>query len=149
MGCDSIAAHSQLFMIRRTPLKRGKPPRKKTSARRLKQQIDLIVKELVHERDGQMCLRCKKTRENCVLQAAHVDGKGKYVRLRFEPDNILSLCYACHMHWAHKQPREFTDWFRENWPERNERLDSLKRNAEKVNLKELLAELKSCPENFA
>ena len=130
-------------MKRRTPIKRGKPPRKKTSARKLKQRLDLLVKEFAHERDGQICLRCKKSREQVVLQAAHVDGKGKYVRLRFEPDNILSLCYACHLHWAHKQPREFTDWFRENWPNRNDKLDSLKHTAGKVNLKELLAEFEA------
>lgn len=130
-------------MIRRTPLKRGKAPRKKTSARKLKQKLDLLVKQFVHERDGDICLRCKKSRQLIVLQAAHVHGKGKYPRLRFEPDNILSLCWQCHMEWAHKQPLEFTDWFRENWPNRNEKLHSMKQSAAKVDLKELLAEFEA------
>lgn len=123
----------------RKPLKRGKPPKKKTPARKMKQKLDLAVKVLIHERDGNACLRCK--RSDVVLQAAHVHSKGTYQRLRFEPDNLLTLCYACHIHWAHKEPLEFADWFRANWPERADKLHSLKQNAPKLDLKELYEEL--------
>ena len=126
-------------MILRTQLKRGKPPKKKTSARRIKQQLDLLIKAQMLERDGPACLRCKKS--NVVLQAAHVHSKGKYPRLRFELDNLLTLCYGCHLHWAHKEPLEFTDWFRANWPDRADRLHSLKNTAPKIDLKELRAQL--------
>ena len=118
-----------------------KSGKKTVKAKKLRKDIDHILKEQVHERDGQICLRCKKPRGAVVIQAAHVYGKGTYTRLRYEPDNIL--CYACHIHWAHKQPLEFTDWFRANWPDRNDKLHSLKTSAERVNLKELLAELRS------
>src|SRR5690349_15956172 len=127
-------------MIRRSQIKRRKGPRKKTSARRLKQQLDLIIREQMLERDGHACLRCKKS--NVVLQAAHVHSKGKYQRLRFELDNLLTLCIGCHLYWAHKEPLEFADWFRANWPDRADKLHSLKNSAPKVDLKEMLGALR-------
>lgn len=127
-------------MIRRTPLKRGKPPKKKTSARKLKQQCDMIVRTKVFERDGDACCRCG-TDDN--LQAAHVYPKGSYPRLRFLEVNILCLCLRDHLYWAHKSPIEFSEWFLKAYPERAAQLRLLKDTAPKVNLKELLAELRS------
>lgn len=125
-------------MIRRTPLKRGKAPRKKTSARKLKQQADLLVKAQVLERDGNQCVRCGGTYALC---AAHVYPKGKYPRMRFLVINLLSMDYACHIEWWHKNPIEATEWFLKTYPDRAAQLRQLRDTAPPVNLKEMLAEL--------
>jgi hypothetical protein len=31
-------------------------------------------------------------------------------------ENILTLCYACHIHWWHKNPLEAYKWFNANYP---------------------------------
>jgi hypothetical protein len=30
--------------------------------------------------------------------------------MRYRVDNVIALCHACHMFWAHKDPVGFTDW---------------------------------------
>jgi hypothetical protein len=126
--------------MKRTPLKRGKPPKRKTSARKMKQELDLAIKFQVLFRDGHQCVvgengaRCKATSN---LHAAHVRPKGKYPRLRFEPDNLLSMCFFHHIVWAHRDPLAFADWFRATYPERDARLRELAQNAGKLDLKEL------------
>lgn len=41
---------------------------------------------------------------------SHIYPKGTYRRIEFEPENILPLCYACHIHWWHKNPLEAREW---------------------------------------
>lgn len=122
----------------RTAIKRRKPIRRKTSARRVKQQADLVVKDLVLIRDNGRCVRCGAITN---LHAAHVYPKGRYPRLRFLEINLLTLCMADHLFWAHKCPIEFAEWFLKTYPERAEQLRMLKDTAPKVNIKELLKEL--------
>jgi hypothetical protein len=31
-------------------------------------------------------------------------------------ENILTLCYACHIHWWHKNPLEAAKWFKGKYP---------------------------------
>ncbi len=49
---------------------------------------------------------------NCsgVLQCAHIKPVGAYPSMRFDEDNVLSLCYSHHMFWAHKDPIGFSDF---------------------------------------
>ena len=121
-------------MIRRTAIKRGK-----TSARKLRQSFDLLIRERILERDGRRCVRCGAEGS---LAASHVFPKGKYPRMRFLEVNLLSLCYGCHIHWWHKDPIAAGEWFKKTYPERLEVLRVLRDTAPKVDLKALLAELK-------
>ena len=124
--------------MRRTPLKRGKGMRKKTSARKVKQAHDLRVKEEALVRDAYRCCRCQKDQG---LQAAHILPKGLYPRMRFVVENILTLCIRCHLFFAHKDPLAFAAWLHETYPGLEERLREQARTAPKVDLKELAAQL--------
>lgn len=50
------------------------------------------------------CLRCHNERW---LQCAHIMGKGKAPRMKYDPDNALPLCWGCHVPWGHTQPFAF------------------------------------------
>jgi hypothetical protein len=135
-------------MIRRTPIKRGKSPKRKTSARKLKQEIDLLIKAVVLKRDNYRCVASGEAGVKCNeaergLQAAHILPKGKYPRLRFNTDNVLSMCFYHHLIWAHKDPLDFARFIREAYPGREEKLRILAQTAAKVDLKELLGWLRA------
>lgn len=70
-----------------------------------KKELNGIIHEILLRRDKK-CLRCTKPD----FQASHIFPKGTYRRMEFEPDNIIALCYACHIHWWHKNPFEAKDW---------------------------------------
>lgn len=108
--------------------------RRKSPRRRLAQKIDLRVREMVLERDGYACLWCGATK---LLHAAHILPKGKYPRLRFEPENILTLCVGCHLIKAHKDPLAFAAWLHRERPGLYDRLLVLAAVARKVDLTEL------------
>jgi 5-methylcytosine-specific restriction endonuclease McrA len=120
-------------------LKRKKP-RRKTSARKLKQKCDLLVRELVFARDGYKCVRCGKT-DN--LQAAHVLPKGLYQRLRFELDNVICLDIGCHLFWAHKDPLAFAEFIRQRYPGLEESLRERARTKGKVVVAEVYEQLRN------
>ncbi len=78
----------------------------------LKKQCDVLFSKVIRLRDGK-CLKCGTT-EN--LQCAHIASR-KHLAGRWESDNALTLCYRCHIHWAHKEPIEFSEWVKENYYE--------------------------------
>lgn len=47
------------------------------------------------------------------LQVSHIEPKGQYPHLRYDPENARALCWRCHMHWWHKNPREASEWIRQ------------------------------------
>lgn len=122
--------------MKRTPIRRKSPRRK------LNQRADLLVKQLVHERDGNKCVKCGKSER---IQAAHILSKGRYQRLRFEPLNILTLCVGCHLFGAHKDPVDFARWLESKYPGRYDQLQVLAAVARKVDVKELIIALEDQP----
>lgn len=112
--------------------------RLKSSARKIKQQIDLLVKAKVLERDGHKCVRCGKTER---LAASHILPKGKYPRMRFDALNILTLCVGCHIFWWHRSPIDAHLWLEEKYPGLYDRLKVIAAVARKVDLNELLIAL--------
>ena len=54
------------------------------------------------------CEKCG--RKDVKLDCAHVIPRTNKT-LRWDPMNALSLCYRCHVRWAHENPLEFTSWF--------------------------------------
>ena len=89
-----------------------------------------LLKEAVFERDGHRCVRCGSTKR---LSPSHIYPKGKYRKLEFEPTNILTLCYACHLHFWHKNPVEAWEWLKDYMPK--EDLDWLKLRTQVVDKK--------------
>ena len=74
-----------------------------------------VMEKLLHEacvlRDEGKCRKCGKSNTLC---ASHIYPKGKYKRMRYLLDNVISLCYYCHIHWWHKNPIEAKEWADEN-----------------------------------
>lgn len=104
--------------------KKIKRQSKKQKAKKAK---DLELKYQIHERDGWQCVVPTKYRNHGgALQAAHVYSKGRWPNLRHVAENLLSMCWSHHFHWAHKEPLEFTDWWRATYPERETFLQDLK-----------------------
>ena len=82
-------------------MKKLKATKKKTPRQKLIKENDKLFSLAVRSKG--YCERCNKT-EN--LQCAHIVGRGS-LGLRWKYDNALCLCYACHIHWAHKEPIAF------------------------------------------
>jgi 5-methylcytosine-specific restriction endonuclease McrA len=121
--------------IRRTRIKRG--PKAAGRAKQVS-ELDQLLRAYVLERDGHACVRCAAVEGKATLQSAHVRSKGKGKRIRFEPDNLMTLCVGCHIFWWHKSPHEAVEWFSAKYPGRYERLLVAERCAPKVDLKLLL-----------
>jgi len=49
------------------------------------------------------CLRCDCARP---LYVSHIEPKGSNGHLRWTEGNAFPFCYACHIQWWHKHPRE-------------------------------------------
>ena len=86
---------------RRKPKGRiGKPNR-----RDLIKVADKLVSEIVRERDGNKCQRCGRPGNN----AHHIFSR-KYLQTRHVLENLILLCFACHIHVAHGEPEKFRDF---------------------------------------
>jgi 5-methylcytosine-specific restriction endonuclease McrA len=84
-------------------------------------KLDDLAREVVKARD-KVCVRCGKKE---ALHCAHILPKGKYTRLRWDTDNLLLLCYACHFHFVHKNPLEAAQWLKEKYPIRTRYLRNI------------------------
>ncbi len=136
--------YSQSALPKPVRRKRKNHVRKKITTERRGIEVECrgLTKILVHRRDGEVCLKCGTdgTRPRNPLQAAHILPKGKYPLLQFVLDNLLTLCYACHIGWAHKDPVGFLDWIEAKWPGRIQelRISASSAMKRKIDLKELL-----------
>jgi len=70
-----------------------------------KKVLNGLLHKILEKRDGR-CLKCGKTE----WQMSHIYPKGRYRSMEFDPDNVKALCYACHLHWWHKNPIEAHEW---------------------------------------
>jgi 5-methylcytosine-specific restriction endonuclease McrA len=74
---------------------------------------DKVFSQYIRLRDGE-CLRChSKVKLNdrglpISHNASHFHGRGKE-STRFDPDNVCTLCFACHS-WFTAHPQEHYDW---------------------------------------
>lgn len=89
--------------------------KKPISIGKLKKKIEDIMKLAVKERDCWTCQRCKKKVEGSNAHGSHVIPVSASQALRFDPINIKTLCFHCHINWWHKNPLEAIEWFKENY----------------------------------
>lgn len=80
-----------------------KTPTKKT----LIKKLDTVMSQIVRSRG--VCAKCGKGAEQVTLQCAHIFSR-RNMSVRFDLRNLLALCYACHFHWAHKEPIQFYEF---------------------------------------
>lgn len=61
---------------------------------------DLVKQVLQH--DGYRCARCGRTKgdDDVILHTHHIAAWADYPELRFDPDNLITLCSLCHT-WVH------------------------------------------------
>ena len=100
---------------------------RKITKRGLIKKLDKLVSQIVRLRG--VCARCGKGAEQITLQCAHIYGR-RNLSVRFDQENCLALCYACHFHWAHREPILFTEFVQEYLGE--ERYTSLKHKARSI-----------------
>lgn len=83
---------------------------RKPSLTQLKRKADKLFSQIVRRKG--FCERCLRSSN---LQCAHIVSRTNK-NLRWNLDNAVCLCYRCHFHWAHRNPLEFTEWVRTNFP---------------------------------
>ncbi len=74
-----------------------------------KSTLERLLHDAVFIRDRGNCRRCHGTSG---LSASHIYPKGRYQKMRYYLDNVVLLCYSCHIHWWHKHPIEAAEWIR-------------------------------------
>lgn len=100
--------------------------------------LDNLFSKIIRTRDGK-CLRCGKTEQ---LQCSHVVPR-TFISTRWNTENAITLCYACHIHWWHKNPLEAAEWFESKWPGRWKALYAIANKHEKINREETYETLKT------
>ena len=101
---------------RKTPL---------SDRKRERRELDRIWSRIVLERDRRTCQLCGRPGNN----PHHVFSR-KHLSTRHEPENGITLCWACHMHKAHSDPESFRDFIIARWGQ--EKFDRMKRRAYEV-----------------
>lgn len=101
-------------------------------------RADELFSKYIRQRDGK-CVKCGKQTS---LQCAHIVGRRNF-HLRYDPQNAITLCYRCHIHWQHKEPLEFTRWLEVTDPTRVSYLERERPTHEKVDYDETIRSLNS------
>ena len=106
---------------------------KSSDRKKMVKKLDVVFSKFIRQRDKK-CLRCGRTD---TLQCAHIAGR-RSLAGRWNEDNAITLCYACHLRWSHQQPLEFVEWLKENYPHYYEGALEVRRTTVKnLNLEEL------------
>lgn len=85
-------------------------------------ELEILVKNYVYTRDNSTCQRCGKVVSGSNRHANHIIPVSGGNRFRFDPLNLITMCFHCHINWWHKNPIESGEWFRQAFPERYEYL---------------------------
>lgn len=83
--------------------------RKKTSRKKLEDQLDKAWSEYIHRRDRV----CQKCGGSSLLSAHHAFGR-VHRATRWDVMNGLLLCYPHHRYFAHGDPCGFREWFKDH-----------------------------------
>jgi hypothetical protein len=90
--------------MRQKPGKNVKSVENGYTKKQLNKTIDKLWSEYVRKRDGK-CIICGSTNH---IQAHHIFSR-RYMSLRYNVDNGVTLCFAHHHHLAHSLYEEFRD----------------------------------------
>ena len=78
-----------------------------------KAEINKLLHDYLRLRWGDKCLHCGK---QGILSMSHIFSKGSHRSMEFDEDNIIFLCYRCHIHFWHKSPIEASEWIKSVLP---------------------------------
>lgn len=98
-----------------------------------KKMADTLFAVVVKQRDDYTCQVCGKTRENAVIECAHVVGRGE-LSIRFNLDNAMALCKGCHYAYTMSEAN-WRAWLTRNRPGLRERLHAIGVQAQRDGLK--------------
>jgi len=70
-----------------------------------------LVKKVVYLRDKSMCQHCHKEVSGHNRHPNHVIPQSHGNILKYDIENIITMCFHCHMNWWHKNPLEAALWF--------------------------------------
>ena len=93
----------------------------------LNKQLDKLWSEVVRSKGA--CELCGRRPPEVVLHAHHIFSRKKY-STRYDLDNSVCLCMACHLYSAHRNIQEFADWVCEKIG--REKLDDLRKKANTI-----------------
>ena len=102
--------------------------KKKQTTTKIRKEVETLAKRIAKERAGWICQRCHKKVEGSNAHGSHIIPVSHGNVLRFDPMNILCLCYHCHINFFHKNPLDAVAWLQESFPERIEYVNSKKNN---------------------
>jgi hypothetical protein len=79
--------------------------RPKTNRKKIEAELDKVCSQLTIQRD-KACVRCGSVK---ALAAHHCFGR-RHMSVRWDLDNLVSLCWPCHKNFAHGDPLGFATW---------------------------------------
>ena len=102
--------------MKRTPLKRRSPLRKRRRVKSLRKRLWPTFAALIKRRDGGCLMAGQHGACGGSLQGSHVYPKGEYPLLELYPLNCKTLCWRHHW-WWHHNPLEARAWFVNTFPQ--------------------------------
>lgn len=85
---------------------------KKWNAPKTKRRLDRMFSQYILFRDKRICQKCGKT--NCKVDCSHNIPR-ECLRLRWEEQNAITLCYFCHKRIWHHSPLVAVKWFEQKY----------------------------------
>jgi 5-methylcytosine-specific restriction endonuclease McrA len=86
--------------------------------KRLTTRLDNLIRDFIRKKYHNRCCKCGKKISGQDSQVSHIVPKGNGASWRrFDLDNVLLMCYSCHINWWHKSPTEAGKWFSKKYPE--------------------------------
>ena len=82
---------------------------KKPNKAKIEKELDKAWSLYVRNRD----IFCQKCGGYGSISAHHAFGR-RHRATRWDVMNGVGLDFACHIHWAHRDPSGFTEWFRKH-----------------------------------
>lgn len=94
--------------------------------------LDKKFSFFIRSRDGWMCQRCfkKYIPPTSGLHASHFWGRANK-SVRFDPENVVSLCFGCHQHFT-ANPAEHLAWFEKRLGERRYMALMIRKNKKEI-----------------
>lgn len=85
-------------MLRKSPLKRKTPPRKKSKTGALKRKAWSVFSKYIRERDKYKCFTCDKISKGSGMHSGHMIPRGLSSNLYFDERNVHAQCFRCNIH---------------------------------------------------
>lgn len=117
-----------------------------------------LAKKIARAKAKFICAYCGMGEPNRQTHGSHIYSEGKNPNMSADVDNILCLCWLCHMGGLHKvsakrfswhgTPREAQDWFEDKYPDLYRTLRDRSNQRYDVDFEKKYYELKEIIKNY-